>query len=94
MEFYEKVRIGQNASFPEYIGRAGVVGGISDGGDGVTYYAVKLEDDDVVMFPGDQLESLGDKASPEEMFPGGSVKVATDEDGRAEIIENNPPQQP
>ncbi|MCD0445669.1 hypothetical protein LO763_18850 [Glycomyces sp. A-F 0318] len=94
MEFYEKVKVGQNASFAEYAGRVGVVGGISDGADGVTYYAVKFEDDDVVMFPGDQLESLGDKASPDEMFPGGSVKVTVDEKGHAEIVEDNPPQRP
>ncbi len=92
MEFYEKVRIKQDASDPEYAGRFGVVGGISEGTDGVTYYAIKLEDDDVVMFAEDQLESLGDKISQEEMFPGGSLKVAVDDEGRAEIIEDNPPE--
>jgi hypothetical protein len=94
VKFYERVRIGQDASFSEYAGRVGVVGGISDGTDGVTYYAVKFEDDDVVMFPGDRLEPLGGRASPEEMFPGGSLKAAVDEEGRAEIIEDYPPQQP
>lgn len=91
MGFYEKVRVRQGASFPEHVGRVGVIGGISEGADGVTYYAVKLDDDDVVMFPEDRLEPLGDKVTREEMFPGGSVKVSVDDEGRAEIIEDNPP---
>lgn len=91
LEFYKKVRIKQDASDPGYAGRFGVVGGISEGSDGVTYYAVKLEDDDVVMFAEDQLEALGDKVTREEMFPGGSVKVAVDDEGRAEVIEDDPP---
>lgn len=94
VDFYEKVRVKENASFPEHVGLTGVVGGISEGADGVTYYAIKLDDDDVVMFPEDQLEPLGEAVSPEELFPGGSVRVTVDEEGRSEIVEDNPPRQP
>jgi hypothetical protein len=91
VEFFEKVRV-KDAAGPEYAGRDGVVSGISEGTDGVTYCAVKLDGDEVVMFPEGQLESLGDRVTEAEMYPGGSVKVTVDDEGHAEIVEDHPPQ--
>lgn len=55
IQFYEKVIVANSVRFPEYVGRTGVVLGISEDSNKVYSYSVFIEGEDggVSFMPGD-----------------------------------------
>ncbi|GIF14188.1 hypothetical protein [Actinoplanes teichomyceticus] len=89
MQFFEKVRVLDQARSDEYVGQVGIVIGIGeDEGHGASYSVSFPESDDVAMFWEYELSSTGVIADRSEVYGDDEVetiRVVVDPDGYGDI---------
>jgi hypothetical protein len=86
--FYEKVTIVRSEKFPEYVGKTGIVTGVSEDDSGIYGYAVFfLDEGENCYFRPDDLEGTGEFVDRSLLYDENSRVRVRVIDGKGSIVE-------